>query len=302
MAYDARKSYVDRAVESLHGVIAGISCDYVTSDEEITRLRGWIEQHHSLHGLEPFKTVLAELDRILEDSVIDEDEREEFLEWCHGFLDGKVMATDSVTTAIRRVHGFLQGIVIDGVIDDHEVYDLRDWLEEYEWARDAWPFGDVWALVERIVEDGKISPEERMELEDFCAQFVEIKQDCTVVEANPPDKWMQNGAPHFGSVDGLFEATQVTIPDRRFCFTGKARTGKRADLQAKVEEMGGIVAKSISCDLDYLVIGALSQPAWIYATYGRKVEQVLANRHHRGAQTKIVSEAQFKAACGTASD
>ncbi len=52
---------------------------------------------------------------------------------------------------------------------------------------------------------------------------------------------------------------------------------------------------NVSFATDYLVVGALSQPAWVYATYGRKIELVLANRK-QGAKARIVHEEDFLAA------
>ena len=53
--------------------------------------------------------------------------------------------------------------------------------------------------------------------------------------------------------------------------------------------------KDASKNLDYLVIGSISQKAWAYSTYGRKIETVLNHRRH-GAETQIIHEHDFVAA------
>jgi len=58
-----------------------------------------------------------------------------------------------------------------------------------------------------------------------------------------------------------------------------------------VEELGGIAHKSIVKGLDYLVIGAQASPAWVYSTYGRKIESVMQKKKNdESCGTQIVNE------------
>lgn len=285
-----------RAAEELRGIVAGIACDYEISDAEIGKLVEWLHDHAHLLHRQPFKELNDMLNRILQDQVIEEDEREELLEWCQQFSSPDSYPISSVTDGIRRLHGFLQGIAMDGQVTESEVMDLADWLRDYEHIRDYWPFDDVWELVERILEDGKVTRSERQELLLFCRQFLEYPIDRDVTHDKPDasrEPWMLSGAPILATLESVCEKdAEITVKGRSFCFTGHVSYGKRRDLQDIVTQLGGSVSKSVTRDLDYLVVGALSQPCWAYSTYGRKIEAVVKNRK-KGSSTKIIHEQAF---------
>lgn len=289
----ARTTDVARATETLRGIVAGISCDYQLSDEEVAGLYDWLDMHANLLSRKPFSELRQLLKKSLADQVLDEDEREEILEWCQQFSDQSSAPMVTITDGIRRLHGFLQGIIIDGVVSKNEVLDLADWLRDYEALREHWPFDDVWGLVERILEDKTVTEEECTELRDFCLQFCEVPVDRHLVQDTAGENWMQSEAPVVLSIEAIYDKIPALTPGgHTFCFTGCAATGSRKDLKKKAEAAGGIVRKDVTTDLDYLVIGALSQPAWVYSTYGRKIEKALAQKK-AGCKTYIISELDF---------
>jgi BRCT domain type II-containing protein len=103
----------------------------------------------------------------------------------------------------------------------------------------------------------------------------------------------------FLALDGGCESgPSIVFPNRRFWFTGQAAHAKRHTLHALVISRGGETPCSVSKKHDYLVIGANSQPCWIYSAYGRKVEAVMQNRKE-GASTIIVRERDFVARSGS---
>ena len=74
--------HLQRSTETLLGFLRGITCDDHLSDMEIARLRGWLDTHDALRTHWPFDEITARLDSILSDSIVDEDERADLLEWC----------------------------------------------------------------------------------------------------------------------------------------------------------------------------------------------------------------------------
>lgn len=65
-----------------------------------------------------------------------------------------------------------------------------------------------------------------------------------------------------------------------------------------VTRLGGRPVEHVSEKLDYLVIGANSNPCWVYASYGRKVEAVMALRRkceglHEPHRPRILLEKTF---------
>jgi hypothetical protein len=54
-------------------------------------------------------------------------------------------------------------------------------------------------------------------------------------------------------------------------------------------DLGGVVKKGVTRDLDYLILGAEGNPCWAYSCYGRKVEQAM-NYRRAGSLLLIVHE------------
>lgn len=67
-----------KSLQTLMGIIDGIICDGVLSDEEIYYLEKWTNNNRALVGNYPFDIITEAISNILEDKIITEDEREWF--------------------------------------------------------------------------------------------------------------------------------------------------------------------------------------------------------------------------------
>jgi hypothetical protein len=292
----ASKTYISRSIERLHGILYGISIDNCITDKEIIALKYWLEEHKPLHDVEPFFGLVDLLDDILEDNVIDDDEREMLLGWCkenmkdHGFLEG-------FTPVIHHLHGILSGIISDDELNTDEITGLKTWLMSFEELKNWWPFNDLIKIVERVLADGSINETEKNDLKAFFLDFQEqVIESPTIHDAEYwENRHMINLSPIFKSVSNICDKkVRIVFPKKTFCFTGPAASGSRKKLFNLVTESGGIPCKNPIIDLDYLVIGAQSSPAWVYSTYGRKIELVMnRKRHGLNCPTKIVTELNF---------
>jgi NAD-dependent DNA ligase len=86
-------------------------------------------------------------------------------------------------------------------------------------------------------------------------------------------------------------APDVVFEGRSFCFSGIFiyGNGDRSQCEAAVRARGGYCYERPNRDLDYLVIGTFTEPAWAHKTYGRKIETALELRNS-GANCRIISE------------
>jgi len=82
---------------------------------------------------------------------------------------------------------------------------------------------------------------------------------------------------------------EIVFTDRAFCFTGKFDFGPRKACEELVKEKHGVLAKGVSQDLDYLVIGTQGSPTWKRGKYGSKIEKAIFLRRELG-KPAIVSE------------
>lgn len=278
---------IQRATERLYGILVGVSIDQRLLDDEIIELNDWLKDHEALHSLEPFRSTALLIERCLADQTIDDGEREEILEWCAQF-DDKFFLPNGMTTAIRRLNGVLKGIGIDGTVGEDEVWGLNDWLQNYRAFRDHWPFSGTWQLVSRILKDGKVTADEKEELFDFCRRFTK-----EAAGAQPTAGTGGKDHPALESFDKLCDRlARIEFENKRFCFTGLAKTGSRKMLQEMVQSLGAIPTKDVVPNLDYLVIGAQSTPCWACSSYGLTIEKVL-DYQRQGRAITILHEDDF---------
>lgn len=286
--------YYQKAVARLHGLLGGITIDMKLNEKEIVKLREWLEIHRELLDMDPFKSLCELIDSGLEDGYLDPEEKEEIHDWCADFFNESIYA-HTVTNAIRRLHGVLSGIRLDGVVTDEEISELRDWLRGYSKYYENWPFNELVALLDRVLEDGVITEEERAEVGYFCDIFTEkLVTDPKVTDLIYIETWMRTGEPIYQPLTQFCDCKhRINFKGRTFCFTGPASYGKRTDLHALVEKAGGIAKNSVIDNLDYLVIGAQSSPCWVYHTYGRKIEKVKERIDKFGDKTVFIHEEVF---------
>jgi hypothetical protein len=293
------KAYIQRSIERLYGIIQGIDIDCHINDQEIIALKKWLDTHDALHNEEPFRDLVYLISDILEDGVIDPDERTELSEWCSEALNERGFL-GCVTQSMRRLHGVMSGIVCDGKIQAEELTGLQDWLLDYEQMKDWWPFNELKKILDQILADGKVDQEEQQALRDFFLNFTEQVIEDPNIHDN--EYWMDprmiSMSPVFKPISIICEPSPaIRFKDKLFCFTGPAASGKRTHLVSVVEQLGGAHRNNPVINLDYLVIGAQASPVWVYSTYGRKIETVIQRKEaSSNCQTQIIKEVDFVAA------
>lgn len=86
-------------------------------------------------------------------------------------------------------------------------------------------------------------------------------------------------------------APEVEFSGHNFMFTGKFDFGTRTACQTAVTDRGGAAPsqKSVSREIDYLVIGTGGSKAWKRGSYGNKIEEAIISRREHGTPA-IISE------------
>ncbi len=274
---------LERALHTLAGICTGISIDYEVTEEESTALLEWLQTYKGFLHISPFKDLELLLHKVLADGHLNEEEKEEVLDWCQRYASTDSPAVQCTTNALRRLHGVLHGIASDGRVTEQEIIDLRDWLEDYENLDDTWPFSELIALLKQVFADGQIDNKEIIEVTAFCEAF--IQRSAGSVHDGPVLHTLTAVCNHGADID---------FAGKSFCFTGKA-SRLRDELHAEVNLRGGTTSEIIKHGLNFLVVGKLSQPAWVYASYGRKIEKALALQRS-GENLQIIHEDAFVAA------
>lgn len=91
------------------------------------------------------------------------------------------------------------------------------------------------------------------------------------------------------------DLSSIEFKDKIFCLTGKfgSAIGNRKAIEDIIVDKGGSCSKSVTHNLDYLVIGEFGNDDWIHSTSGRKIEKAIKYRDGIYSKLKIISEKQL---------
>ena len=106
-----------------------------------------------------------------------------------------------------------------------------------------------------------------------------------------PKKAAKKAAPKKAAAEKASGGKKATI-GKKFCFTGKLASMTRAEAKARVKDLGGKAASSVTQDLDFLVIGDEGSPLYGEGKKGSKM--IAAEKlQAKGAELQIISETDF---------
>lgn len=279
------KSESDKAFKTLEGILTGISLDNKIEKQEINELRQWCGAHIGLINRRPFNEAIPMIMNIIEDNEVDEDELNDLL-WFSKTLAGKNIYYDVVTSDIQILHGILHGILSDNIITKAEIEELKKWMNENRHLQGTFPYDEITALVNYVLEDNKLDKSEVDLLKAFFSDFIEKEDTLINVEELKSLKSQI-------TVSGICALNpKIEFPSKVFCFTGASERAKRSDIQVIVEKRRARFINSINKNLDYLVIGNAGNPCWAFSCYGRKVEEAIDLRKS-GNKVQLVNENDF---------
>lgn len=275
-----------KAVNVLRGIVAGISSSGDVNPDEVNELANWCLVHANLRDRHPFSELIPVIDEAIKDDHIDEDERVNILWLCGNFADNSGYY-DIVTSSVQFLHGMIHGIMADSDISDREIRVLSNWLDANDYLQGTYPFDELNTLLHTILEDGKITEDERNSLLAFCSNVVDFKDSLNLRE---PDFEALRKKYSVGGICAY--CPEITFNGKIFCFTGESYRATRTELASEVERLGGIFKNNVSKKTDYLIVGNAGNPCWAYSCYGRKIEDAMAVRRD-GGKVQIINETDF---------
>lgn len=280
------KAELHKAVNTLRGIVAGITTDRKVSREEIDELSNWCIAHTHLEKRHPFNELIPLIRKIYEDEVITEDEAADVVWLCNNFVSNADYY-DLVTSSIQFLTGLLHGILADGEISDEEVYALEKWVATNSYLSGTYPFDEIESLISTVLLDGKISEDERNILKAYFSNFIDL-----TISYNLNEKKI-NEFKEMYSVGGICSICQeIDFDGTLFCFTGESERAKRKDIATIIEAHGGKFKNNITNDTKYLIVGNKGNPCWAFSCYGRKIEDAIQRRKN-GQKLIIVNEIDF---------
>jgi hypothetical protein len=276
------RAQLERSINSLLGIIEGISIDYSINTNELNFLNRWLNEHNELIDKHPYNELIPKIQLAIADGVLTKEEHDDILWLCERLRSTEFF--DKITADLQRLHALLGGIISDGIISEDELRGLATWLQEHDHLKTCWPYDEIDSLVSTVLADGKINDDEHAMLKGFFSEFIALHDDRTITNPSIFES---------GAITGLCAiCPDIKFSGSRFCFTGASARYSRSTLTETVTQFGGEVASSISAKVNYLIIGADGNPCWAYACYGRKVEKAIELRKS-GVRLLIVHENDF---------
>ena len=276
------RSRLDKAINSLIGLVEGISIDGSINESEIAFLRLWLQENREVRNQHPFTELMPVVEMAIADGVLTDDERQDILWLCEKLKSTEYF--DATTADIQRLHALMAGITSDGTITETELRGLSAWLADHDQLKTCWPYDEVDSLITTVLADGKIDDAEHQLLKNFFGEFVAVLDNRTIVSPKINEKTTLVGL--------CAVCPEIEFSGSKFCFTGASAKYSRTEFTSLVKRLGGEVVGAVSSTLNYLVIGADGNPCWAYACYGRKVEKAVELRK-QGARILLVHEYDF---------
>jgi hypothetical protein len=276
------KARLEKSVNSLLGIVEGISVDAKINETELGFLHRWLNEHRELSGRHPYNELIPVIELAIRDGMLTDDERQDIRWLCERLCSGDYF--DKVTADIQRLHAVVGAIAADGRVTEEELRGLSDWLTEHDHLKTCWPYDEIDSIVTKVMADGKIDEDEHRLVQGFFSEFIALFDDRTIVSPSLIEGTLLVGL--------CAVCPDISFAQSNFCFTGASSKYTRSEFAAIVNRLGGDVLNGVNAKLNYLVIGADGNPCWAYACYGRKVEKAVELRK-KGKRIVIVHENDF---------
>jgi len=162
-----------RNINELIGIIKGINFDGIINEKEVERLQSWVDKNRNL-AYEPHQAELIKMvDSVLEDHIIENDERDYMIESTEEFL----RSNNDDSSKIYELNGIIEGIVCDGRVNEAEVYRLKEWMDVYgNNIKGHKPSEELFEAINDILVDGIVTKEEQDSLLNMLSERISNSQ------------------------------------------------------------------------------------------------------------------------------
>lgn len=270
----------DKALYSLLGICRGLVADQVVNPREVLFLHSWLKNCPELRDDPDGRDLACCIESILEDSRIDQDELDDLKQLIESILRYRQVDAGEADE-INMLLGMLTGISADHHINEVETAFLHLWIQKNVGLRDSYPASIVLEAVEDILADGIVTEGEKQSLIKLLHSIVGNRFETT-------------GIAYGLSTEFCCQAIDALVHSgRTFCFTGTLSLGPRAEAERLISNRGGRVIKSVTRDLNVLVVGAIASRDWRFSAHGRKIEKALKYQT-AGLPLVIINERTWK--------
>lgn len=177
---------------------------------------------------------------------------------------------------IDTLIGISKGLVADSKVNQTEAEFLLSWLIQSQQTSNNPIIVNLLNKVSSMLEDGVLDSKESAELLSLLYKITGESSEIgelaktTSLPINDP-------------------SPSIIFESKEFLFTGTCVFGTRKQCQEVVQSLGGINAKGVTKNLNYLILGTYVTDSWAHENYGRKIEKAMQYRE-AGVPLVIVTE------------
>ena len=135
-----------KAVNTLKGIVAGITTDRQISEDEVNELSHWCLCHANFIDRHPFNELIPLIHSVYEDGIITDDEAKDIVWLCNNFVSDNDYY-NLVTSSIQFLSGMIHGILADNKISDEEIRMLKKWTTANDFLAGTYPFDEIESLL-----------------------------------------------------------------------------------------------------------------------------------------------------------
>lgn len=279
----SRERLQKKSLDALWGICTGLIADKKLKDLELLYLDAWLKQNNDIHDDPDVLDLICALSDIVNAEELTKDQHDDMMQL---LSDTSAIRSSNGHYAgegeLNEILGLIQGIMSDGVLLKSEIVYLRKRLRESSWSNE-WPVSELYRRLNEVLADGVIDKDEK---EDLTAMLTAMSGD-----------FLSTGDTGPGVMTlGVDINPSIELIDKVYCFTGTFAFGTRKKCQSVCEDRGGVFSRSLTKKVNYLVMGTIATPDWMYGSYGRKLEKALFYRERDDQDIQIITERDWLSA------
>ena len=257
-------SKLETSINTLYGIIKGISYDGIIDNTEIEKLKSWVEENRIYKQYLLFNRIINKIEEILSDNIITNYERIE-LEQLVTSINSSKMYNES-TLSLQILNGILDGITYNQEVNQKELESLKMWLKHNDYLKDIYPYDKIFLEVNKVLEDGKLTEKESKYIFNIFNEIVH---------------------------PNINNDKDIDFEGKTFCLTGEFKSASKQEISKKLQNLGAIEKTGVSSKLNYLIVGEVGSDAWKFGKIGGKQAKA-QELNEKGADIKIIGERSLK--------
>jgi len=262
----ARRSILQKAMNSIYGVIFGIGCDNLIRVDENKAIYNWMNEYVEYESDPEFNKCYSLLHQVLEDNFITNEEYYMLMKCVCSYIKSNTYSDNTLSMQILK--GIIEGIAVDNEVNSEEANKLYQWMAVNVALKGNYPFDKIFITLESFLENGVIDQEEEKELLAIFNQFSNPQQEQNLQQVQNP---------------------KLDLTSKVCCLTGTFTSGTKSDIESFIICKGGTCIAGLNQKVDYLVVGGQGSSEWKYGNYGAKVSKAL-EMQEKGIIIQIISE------------